>query len=178
MNTLLLLILTCQITQCPTSYPSQVIYSKDHNYIHYSGQIHSKKYVTAVLETGKKISVPVINGLMPRVKYETLPNGGMRRDFWYDQEFKYDGRKEIKYTKDVVVPPKAIYSEELSKKLEVKDGSKEESLPSKKIEMPDPQLEEIIRNIEKTLKEPNYDVPSLKSLTPMKKPSEFDKESK
>lgn len=182
MNVLFFIVLTC-LPQCPQSYSdlrqfdttSQVIYPKNHNYIHYSGKIYSKKYVVAVWEDGREILVPVINGLLPSVKCEFLPNGGIRKDFWYDKKIKYDEQKEIKYyKKDTSLPKEEVFKKEESDL----DDIKVQSFPLKKIEMPDPKLEEIIGNIEKALKETEYEIPSLNSLMFMKKPSEFDKESK
>lgn len=168
------------IAQCQDNFvvygPPIVCLPADYNNIHYSGSVHSKKYVTAVFGNGQIMTVPVINGMLPTVDYKMLPSGGMQRDFWYDEEFKYRGQEIVKYNsayekKKIITPP-----------------SRPENLPPKK-QMPDPkiqQLEASIGDLQKTIvelreevkKQQTLVVPELKKTSSMRKPSEFDKESK
>lgn len=220
-STLFLLVATLPITQCQDVYYGPVVYGPpivcapaDYNNIHYSGTVYSKKYVTAVMDDGQKMSVPVINGLLPSVNYKRLPSGGMQRDFWYDEGFKHGGEAVVEYgpneKKKVVVPPKASYSEDLplSKKAGIREESslddpparppakarvrEDDESPPKKVQMPDPkiqQLQDSIGELQKTVvelreavkKQQAPVVPEPKKVeapSPMKKPSEFDKEPK
>jgi hypothetical protein len=228
-NSTLFLFATLSITQTaiaqcqdvyygPTVYgPPIVCAPADYNNIHYSGTVYSKKYVTAVMDDGQRMSVPVINGLLPSVNYRRLASGGMQRDFWYDEGFKYGGEAVVEYgtndKKKAVQPPKASYSEDLplSKKAGIREESSfdenppkkttpparvreddEELPPPKKVQMPDPkiqQLQDSIGELQKTVvelreavkKQQAPVVPEPKKVeapSPMKKPSEFDKEPK
>lgn len=223
-----LFFLAATLTACqdvyygPVYYGPPVVYGPpivcapaDYDNIHYSGKVYSKRYVTAVMEDGSTMSVPVINGLLPCVDYKRLPSGGMQRDFWYDEVFKYGGEAIVKYgpnDKKKVVPPKVVvpptpYSSSDSEKLPLTkkaaireessfDGAKgssgdkgEELTAPKKVQMPDPEiqkLQEANRELQKTIVELRESfrkqaVPELKRFeapSPMRKPSEFDKEPK
>lgn len=191
-STLFLLAALLPMTQCQDDYyyyyygpivygPPIVCAPADYNNIHYTGTVYSKKYVTAVMDDGQTMTVPVINGLLPSVNYKHLPSGGTQRDFWYDEGFKHGGEAVVEYSsnekKKVVVPPKASYAEDLP--LSNKAGIREESSfdedlprntrppakarareddesPPKKVQMPDPkiqQLQDSIGELQKTVVE-------------------------
>jgi len=208
-STLFLLAALLPMTQCQDDYYGHIVYGPivygpivygpivygpivygppivcapaDYNNIHYSGIVYSKKYVTAVMDDGQRMSVPVINGLLPSIDYKCLPSGGMQRDFWYDEGFKHGGEAVVEYSsnerKKVVVPPKASHSEDLplSKKAGIREESsfdedpprntrppakarvREDDLesPPKKVQMPDPkiqQLQDSIGELQKTVVE-------------------------
>jgi hypothetical protein len=204
-----LFFLAATLTACqdvyygPVYYGPPVVYGPpivcvpaDYDNIHYSGKVYSKKYVTAVMDDGSTMSVPVINGLLPCVDYKRLPSGGMQRDFWYDEGFKYRGEAIVKYgpnDKKKVVPPKVVVPPTLYSSSDSEKGSSddkgEELTVSKKVQMPDPeiqQLQEANRELQKTIielkesfkKQVVLDLRQIEAPSPMRKPSEFDKESK
>jgi hypothetical protein len=95
MNVLMLISLT--IGQCP---PVEC-YAPIHEKIYYSSQIHSKQYVEAVLVSGRRIVVPVVNGYMPSVRVTEFDDGTSFREFHYDDQVPYDGGI-VKYSKKPV----------------------------------------------------------------------------
>jgi len=207
-SALFLLVATLPITQCPQDGYGPVFYGPpivcapaDYNHIHFTGDVYSKKYVTAAMDDGQRMTIPVINGILPTVNYKRLASGGMQRDFWYDEGFKYGGEAVVEYySEDLPLSKKAGVREESSfeeappranirpPKARVRE---DEELPPKKSQMPDPkiqQLQDAIGELQKTVVELRETVkrqqaqvvpePKVDALSPMKKPSEFDKEPK
>jgi len=213
-NSIFLFVATLSIVQCqdvyygpPVSYgPPIVLAPTDYHNIHYSGTVYSKKYVAAVTSDGQKISVPVINGLLPTINSKRLASGGTQRDFWYDGGFKYRGEAVVSYIqnekKKAVVPPVREEGLPLSKKAGIRGDSldedsarpptkaRDEELPPKRLQMPDPniqQLQDSIGELQKNVVElreavknqvPASEPKKADFPSPMKKPSEFDKEPK
>lgn len=142
-SALFLLAATLPITQCPQDGYGPVFYGPpivcapaDYNHIHFTGDVYSKKYVAAAMDDGQRMTIPVINGILPTVNYKRLASGGMQRDFWYDEGFKYGGEAVVEYgpaneKKKVASPPKPSYSEDLplSKKAGVREESSFEEAP-------------------------------------------------
>lgn len=63
----------------------------------YGGTVYRKEYVDAVLPSGKKMKVPVINGIMPSIDTRCV-NGAEVLDFTYDNRDEWSGKSPICYT--------------------------------------------------------------------------------
>lgn len=83
-----------------TPAPSTSSYYKasDTERIHYNGDVYSKKYITAVLDDGRKITVPVINGYMPSIDLVKMTDGSCQRNYYYDGCFKHNGETCVNYS--------------------------------------------------------------------------------
>jgi hypothetical protein len=134
--------------------------------IYFPGVIYTKEYVSAVMTDGTRTRVPVINGYLPTVESTRYPNG-IQRNFYYHQGYKYGGESIVNYALPntaVLRPPTVTEIREPNQDLvrEVADLQKTVSelreMLKQKSELPKPELP--------------------KSNPSMKKPSEFDKESR
>lgn len=76
--------------------PRTVISQPDYHNIRYGGTIRSKEYVSACLPSGKRITVPVINGIAPEIN-RSSSGGSEVYDFTYDEDNKWDGKSPIVY---------------------------------------------------------------------------------
>lgn len=165
MNAFCLLALT--FMQCPID--SQSVYSGDYENIHFSGAIYSKQYVIAIIDDGSRVQIPVINGYLPTFDAKVMPNGRLRRDYYYGAAYKHNGSLCVEYER----PP--------TKKV---GKAYDEGSPPKKIEMPSPEIDALRETVseltfevqqlkQRLKKEPSdskkIEAPSIK----MKKPSEF-----
>lgn len=173
---------------CPTPTTSLA----DTECTHFSGTIHSKKYITAVLENGKRITVPVINGYLPSIDLTALSNGAYRRDYYYDECIPYKGQSVVSYgsTKQKATAPAPRVMESVTQDYSHRAAIEESSsfddrykrppvvtetrtndLPPKRITMPQPdpelkKLQEELAAIRAVLKEMNERTPPPSTTLP------------
>ena len=224
----------------PGYYYSPPIYytapASDTECVHFYGSIYSKKYITAIMDDGKRITVPVINGYLPSIDLKKMTDGSTQRNYYYDGCFAHNGDSYVNYSvggktvaKKNAPTVMESYSYDLSKKVGIKEessfdrppiitiersfdkpkvgefvtpGPVEDKLPPKKIEMPRPDpevkalkenvtaLQESIKKLEILIERQQAELTKAKTPvvapepkkveapSPMKKPSEFDKEPK
>lgn len=75
------------VQTCPTYRSNEV-----HEKVYFSGEIRSRCFVNAILvSSGKRITVPVINGYMPSVRITNLADGSILREYDYRGKDVYDG---------------------------------------------------------------------------------------
>jgi hypothetical protein len=85
----------------PVYYTSPTYYTapaSDTECVHFYGSIYSKKYITAIIDDGKRITVPVINGYMPSIDLKKMTDGSTQRNYYYDECFKHNGESYVNYS--------------------------------------------------------------------------------
>ena len=75
MNSLLFSMTLAVFLQCP-----------DEEIVHFDGCIKNKIYITAVFEDNSRLAIPVINGLLPRIKRVRMSDGHVKRHLFYFHE--------------------------------------------------------------------------------------------
>lgn len=175
MNILASLFLTCIFTQVQDiSYsanpPPAIIWAEpEYEIIHNEETIVSKKYVTAILSNGVKITVPVINGYVPSVKIGKTASGATVRHFYYHNKYKYDGSVVIKYQeeKKIEVLPKPDPIKQLQSRVENLESSVENLHRS---------VDDIKNEKNKMPEKTKVPIGPSEQTPNMKRPSEFDLE--
>lgn len=71
--------------------------SADVEKINFLGKKNSLKYVSAILDEGKKIKVPVVNDLIPTLELHMFDDGSYLRVYHYDRLNKYHGETLLKF---------------------------------------------------------------------------------
>lgn len=178
MNILVSLFLTCVVAQVQEISPplpvvpqTQIIWAEpEYEIIHNEEPILSKKYVTAILSNGVKITVPVINGYLPSVRIGKTSSGAVVRHFYYHNKYKYNGSALIKYEeekkKEVLPEPNQL--NKLQNRVDKLEGSVD-GLHKSVDEIKDALRKQIPEKTKTTYEKQN-------SSPDMKKPSEFDPE--
>lgn len=177
MNILASLLLTCIMAQVqdispPVIPPPKIIWAEpEYEIIHNEEPILSKKYVTAILSNGVKITVPVINGYLPSVKIGKTASGATVRHFYYHNKYKYDGSAIIKYEeeKNIEVVPKPDPINRLQNRVEKLENSFKDLNKSV-----DAIKDTLNRQSPEKTKIPDKPTKQNSSNSIMKKPSEFD----
>lgn len=141
MNLILLFLIALQVPQTPIE--ERIIVNRllpnDMEYIITNEEIRTKIYITAILEDGRKLSVPVVNGLLPVLHLSKLPNGGMKRQYVYSKKIKHDGSKVVNY---VDVPKEEIKKAEKLEIIEMPPLPKLEILDFDELDIEKTTLEE------------------------------------
>jgi len=104
----------------PYTAPSPVtsLASPIYHNIHYSGTVRSKEYVDAVLPNGKKMKVPVINGIAPFINSKCTA-GSEVYDFTYNSQDRWSGKTPIYYDAEKKSPP--VVTETVEKRQQYDD---------------------------------------------------------
>lgn len=73
--------------------------SSDVEKINFLGKKTSLKYIPALLESGRKIKVPIVNDLVPVLELHAFDDGSLLRIYHYDRREKYSGEQILKFKK-------------------------------------------------------------------------------
>lgn len=170
--------------------PSIVLADPEYQNIHYSGVVRTKEYVAACLPWGKRITVPVINGIAPKINPSYFGNSAVY-DLDYDSGKIWNGKSPINYANikkqpvteivEVVrTPTKDVYAQKLKDQQDTIDDLKASVAELQKmIKIDKPKVEELPTpspGLKKPLEKIQPEKPKIEELsTPpgMKKPSEI-----
>jgi len=137
-----------------------------HERFYFSGEIRTRYIVEAVLSSGKKVTVPVINGYVPAIRVTVLVDGSTLREYDYKNNHVYEGGV-IEYSKP---PVKSVLSIPSKKQMPIYTEEDFESMRSN-VKL----LEETIRLLrEQAVERPPITLQAVPSdESKLKKPSEF-----
>jgi len=161
MNSLLFSMTLAVFLQCP-----------DEEIVHFDGCIKNKIYITAVFEDNSRLAIPVINGLLPRIKRVRMSDGHVKRHLFYfhEEDLLHTGESVVYY-----LPP-VVRRENLPSKQEKPQHNDSDRVYSAIL-----NLEKNVMKLEKEVMDLKRDInskPKLEIKSPvlfpnMKKPSEF-----
>jgi hypothetical protein len=79
------------------SAPRTVLADPEYQNVHYSGTVRTKEYVKACLPSGKRITIPTINGIAPLIDCSYSGNSTVY-DLDYNNGERWNGKNPIEYS--------------------------------------------------------------------------------